>query len=106
MILFSKSTSVKRALLTLLLPASISLMATAWLVHGLLLERMSQEFLESRLKDEVAFLEHHIRQAGGQIDSLPTGGILKKYFIMPLLFNPRLKQLYPHSLGSRYSIRC
>lgn len=80
MILFNKPLSVKRALLILLLPASMSLMATAWFVHGLLLERMSQEFLESRLKDEVAFLEHHIRQADGQIDNLQTGDYFEEVF--------------------------
>lgn len=80
MILFNKPLSVKRALLILLLPASMSLMATAWFVHELLLERMSQEFLESRLKDEVAFLEHHIRQADGQIDNLQTGDYFEEVF--------------------------
>lgn len=80
MILFNKPLSVKRALLILLLPASMSLMATAWFVHGLLLERMSQEFLESRLKDEVAFLEHHIRQADGQIENLQTGDYFEEVF--------------------------
>ena len=80
MILFSKPLSVKRTLLILLLPASMSLMATAWFVHGLLLERMSQEFFESRLKEEVAFLEHHIRQAEGQIDNLQTGDYFEKVF--------------------------
>lgn len=80
MILFNKPLSVKRALLILLLPASMSLMATAWFVHGLLLERMSQEFLESRLKDEVAFLEHHIRQADGQIDNLQAGDYFEEVF--------------------------
>lgn len=54
MMLFRKPVSVKGALLLLLLPAGIDLMATAWLVHGLLLERMSREFVGSRLKDEVA----------------------------------------------------
>jgi len=83
MILFRKPISVKRALMTLLLPACISLMVTAWFIHGLLLERMSQEFLESRLKDEVAFLEHHIRQANGQIDRIQTGDYFEKVFHHP-----------------------
>jgi hypothetical protein len=51
MTMFRKPVSVKGALLLLLLPAGIGLMAIAWLVHGLLLERMSKEFVESRLKD-------------------------------------------------------
>ncbi len=80
MTLFKKPVSVKGALLLLLLPAGIGLMAIAWLVHGLLLERMSREFVESRLKAEVAFLEHHIRQAGGQIDMLQTGDYFEEVF--------------------------
>ncbi|NWN92171.1 sensor histidine kinase [Marinobacter adhaerens] len=80
MMLIKKPTSVKGWLLLLLLPAGISLMAIAWLIHGLLLERMSREFVESRLKDEVAFLEYHIRQSGGQIDELKTGDYFEKVF--------------------------
>lgn len=80
MTLFKKPVSIKGALLLLLLPAGIALMAIAWLVHGLLLERMSREFVESRLKAEVAFLEHHIRQANGQIDMLETGDYFKEVF--------------------------
>ncbi|MBK1873899.1 GHKL domain-containing protein [Marinobacter sp. 1-3A] len=80
MTLFRKPVSIKGALLLLLLPAGIGLMAIAWFVHGLLLERMSREFVESRLKDEVAFLEHHIRQAGGQTDMLKTGDYFEKVF--------------------------
>jgi signal transduction histidine kinase len=77
---FKKPVSIKRALLILLLPAGIGLMAIAWYVHGTLLERMSREFVESRLKDEVAFLEHHIRQAGGQIDKIQTGNYFQEVF--------------------------
>ena len=73
MTLFRKPASVKGTLLILLLPAGIGLMVIAWLVHGLLLERMTQEFLENRLKDEVTFLEHHIRRSEGRIDMLQTG---------------------------------
>ena len=57
MTLFKKPTSVKGTLLLLLLPAGIGLMAIAWLIHGILLEKMSQDFVESRLKEEVVFLE-------------------------------------------------
>ena len=64
----------------LLLPAGIVLMGVAWLVHGLLLDRMSREFVESRLKDEVAFLEHQIRNAGGQVDILQTGDYFQDVF--------------------------
>lgn len=75
-----KPTSVRRALLVLLLPAGIGLMALAWLVHGLLLDRMAREFVETRLKDEVAFLEHQIRDSGGQLDTLQTGDYFQEVF--------------------------
>ncbi|KAA1176418.1 HAMP domain-containing protein [Marinobacter salinexigens] len=55
-------------------------MVLAWLVHGLLLERMAREFVESRLKDEVAFLEHQIRQSQGDIDTLQTGDYFQDVF--------------------------
>jgi signal transduction histidine kinase len=80
MTLFRKPTSVKGTLLVLLLPAGIALMGLAWLVHGLLLDRMSREFVETRLKDEVAFLEHQIRNANGQLDSLQTGDYFQEVF--------------------------
>lgn len=72
--------SVRGMLLILLLPAGIGLMTLAWFIHGALLERMSRDFLESRLKDEVAFLEHQIRQAGGRIDTLRTGDYFQEVF--------------------------
>ena len=78
--LVKKPASVKGTLLALLLPAGIGLMGIAWLVHGLLLERMSREFVESRLKDEVAFLEHQIRDADGQVDTLQTGDYFQDVF--------------------------
>ncbi|MCK7544980.1 ATP-binding protein [Marinobacter bryozoorum] len=72
--------SVRGMLLILLLPAGIGLMALAWIIHGALLERMSTDFVESRLKDEVAFLEHQIRQSGGRIDTLQTGDYFQEVF--------------------------
>lgn len=72
--------SVRGMLLILLLPAGIGLMALAWIIHGALLERMSTDFVESRLKDEVAFLEHQIRQSGGRIDTLRTGDYFQEVF--------------------------
>ncbi|ARB46522.1 histidine kinase [Alloalcanivorax xenomutans] len=72
--------SVRGMLLILLLPAGIGLMALAWFIHGALLERMSTDFVESRLKDEVAFLEHQIRQSGGRIDTLQTGDYFQEVF--------------------------
>lgn len=80
MTLFKKPASVKGTLLALLLPAGILLMGLAWLVHGLLLDRMSRTFLESRLKDEAAFLEHQIRNANGALDSIETGDYFQDVF--------------------------
>lgn len=80
MIWFKKPVSVKGTLLALLLPAGILLMALAWLVHGLLLDRMSRQFVETRLKDEVAFLEHQIRDSNGRLDTLQTGDYFQEVF--------------------------
>ncbi|MCG7198572.1 sensor histidine kinase [Marinobacter pelagius] len=80
MTLFKKPVSVKGTLLALLLPAGIGLMAIAWFVHGLLLDRMAREFVESRLKDEVAFLEHQIRESGGNLNTLQTGDYFQEVF--------------------------
>lgn len=80
MILCRKPKSIKGTLLALLLPSGIGLMSIAWLVHGLLLERMSNEFIESRLKSEASFLEHHLREVNGEIDLLQTGDYFEKVF--------------------------
>src|SRR5690554_7363285 len=80
MTLFKKPTSVKGTLLVLLLPASIALMGIAWFIHGVLLERMSQEFIENRLKEEVVFLEQHLRQNDAQIDLLTTANHFENVF--------------------------
>jgi len=80
MTLFRKPVSVKGTLLCLLLPAGIGLMALAWLVHGLLLDRMAREFVQSRLKDEVAFIEHQIRESGGNVNTLQTGDYFQEVF--------------------------
>ncbi|GGY60394.1 ATP-binding protein [Marinobacter zhanjiangensis] len=72
--------SVRATLLLLLLPAGIALMALAWFIHGALLERMSRDFVESRLKDEAAFLEHQIHQSGGRLDTLRTGDYFQEVF--------------------------
>ncbi|PNE01079.1 integral membrane sensor signal transduction histidine kinase [Alcanivorax sp. MD8A] len=75
-----RPSSVRGMLLLLLLPAGVALMALAWFIHGTLLERMSREFVESRLKEEVAFLEHRIRESGGAIDSLDAGDYFQEVF--------------------------
>ena len=72
--------TVKGTLLLLLLPSAVALMGIAWFVHGLLLDRMSHDFAESRLKDEVAFLAHQVRESGGNIDTLQTGDYFQEVF--------------------------
>jgi signal transduction histidine kinase len=80
MTLFKRPSSVKGALLAMLLPAGIGLMAVAWLVHGFLLDRMSRDFIENRLMEEVAFLELRLREADGVVDELKTGDYFKEVF--------------------------
>lgn len=77
---FRKPDSVRGMLLAILLPAGIALMALAWLVHGSLLDRMSREFVEGRLQDEAAFLEHQLRESGGRTAALKTGGYFQEVF--------------------------
>lgn len=73
--------SIRRSLLTLLLPAAIALMIAAWIVHGLLLERMARGFVEDRLQDEVAFLEHQLRQSGPEeIRNIAEGDYFEEVF--------------------------
>ncbi|WP_323751021.1 ATP-binding protein [Marinobacter sp.] len=78
--LFERPWSVKGTLFVCLLPAGIGLMALAWMVHGYLLDRMSRDFVEERLKDEVAFLEHQIRKTDGKVDLLNTGDYFQDVF--------------------------
>ncbi|MCG2581545.1 MAG: sensor histidine kinase [Marinobacter sp.] len=73
--------SIRKSLLTLLLPAAIALMVAAWIVHGLLLERMARGFVEDRLQDEVSFLEHQLRQSGPQeIRDIAEGDYFEEVF--------------------------
>lgn len=75
------SSSIRKSLLTLLLPAAIALMVAAWIVHGLLLERMARGFVEDRLQDEVAFLEHQLRQSGPEeIQDIAEGDYFEEVF--------------------------
>jgi len=80
MTVFKKPASVKGTLLALLLPAGVALMAIAWIAHGILLERMSREFVKDRLKEEVSFLEHQIRDSDGAFDELKTGDYFQRVF--------------------------
>jgi len=80
MMRFNMPNSIKGTLLLLLLPAGIALMAIAWFIHGLLLEKMSREFVESRLIEEAAFIEHQLRQVDGHMDQLETGDYFEQVF--------------------------
>src|SRR5690554_825816 len=102
MTLFKKPTSVKGTLLVLLLPASIALMGIAWFIHGVLLERMSQEFIENRLKEEVVFLEQHLRQNDAQIDLLTTANHFENVFHHAFAYNLPIKQLFHQYAGNHY----
>src|SRR5699024_326049 len=72
--------SIKSTLLLLLLPAGIVLMAVAWVIHGWLLEQMSRDFVESRLKEEAQFLEQHLREMDGDLNQLAMGDYFEKVF--------------------------
>lgn len=73
--------SIRKSLLTLLLPAAVTLMFAAWMVHGLLLERMARGFVEDRLQDEVAFLEHQLRHSGPEeIRNIAEGDYFEEVF--------------------------
>lgn len=72
--------SVRRTLLLLLLPAGVALMGLAWFIHGLLLEQMSRDFVEGRLKDEVAFLEHQLARSDADLTKLDTGTYFEDVF--------------------------
>jgi signal transduction histidine kinase len=87
-------------LLLLLLPAGVALMALAWFIHGAMLERMSRDFVENRLKDEVAFLEHQIRESGGKIDTLQTGDYFQEVFHHAFaIASPSQQTFSPQSWG-------
>jgi len=55
-------------------------MGLAWFIHGLLLEQMSRDFVEGRLKDEVAFLEHQLTRTGADLTKLDTGTYFEDVF--------------------------
>ncbi|WP_198949435.1 sensor histidine kinase [Halovibrio salipaludis] len=74
--------SIRGRLLSLLLPAAVVLMGAAWVVHELLLQRMTDQFLGQRLRDEVGFLEHQLRASEGDGESpvISTGTYFEQVF--------------------------
>ncbi|SDS53966.1 Signal transduction histidine kinase [Halopseudomonas sabulinigri] len=55
--------SIRTTLLCWLLPFAAVFMGVAWFLHGVLLERMAQDFVRERLQQEAAFMEQHLRSA-------------------------------------------
>lgn len=79
--LLERPRSIRTTLLTWLLPAALVFMAVAWLVHGVLLERMSRSFVEDRLVHEVEFLERQLRKSMGKGQlAIAAGGYFEEVF--------------------------
>ena len=66
--------SIRTTLLGLLIPLMVVFMAIAWLIHGVLLERMARNVINARLDQEVSFLEQQIRQTYPDVGSSLTAG--------------------------------
>lgn len=66
--------SLRAKLLLWLLPLMVVFMWLAWLVHGALLDRMTTDFVESRLRQEARFLERQIQEAGPTVDLAQVAG--------------------------------
>lgn len=74
--------SIQGMLFGLLLPAAAIFMGAAWIVHELLLQRMTDQFVEQRLRDEAAFLEHQLKANEGDDASplITTGAYFERVF--------------------------
>lgn len=66
--------SIRATLLGLLIPLMVIFMTVAWQIHGTLLERMARNVINTRLAQEVSFLEQQIRQSYPNVDSSLTAG--------------------------------
>jgi len=53
--------SIRTTLLCWLLPFAAIFMGVAWVLHGVLLERMTRDFVKDRLYQEAAFIEQNLR---------------------------------------------
>ncbi|BES72261.1 two-component system sensor histidine kinase CarS [Marinobacter nanhaiticus D15-8W] len=69
--------SLRAKLLLWLLPLMVVFMWGAWLIHGALLDRMTADFVESRLRQEARFLERQLEEAAPSEDLAYTAG---RYF--------------------------
>ncbi|ROU00466.1 GHKL domain-containing protein [Marinobacter sp. R17] len=73
--------SIKATLLIWLLPLMAVFMLIAWLIHGSLLDRMTQRFVHERLQQEALFLEKQIREAYPDLDpALAASPYFKEVF--------------------------
>ena len=74
--------SIRATLLWVLVPAGSVFMVAAWVVHEVLLERMTRQFVEQRLRDEAAFLERRVRTVGaeGDADAIAPGAYFQEIF--------------------------
>lgn len=66
--------SIRVTLFAWLLPAAVTVIALAWLIHGQLLEHMSLSFAKSRLLEEANFIEHQLQQSMTQNQPLGDAG--------------------------------
>tara|TARA_R110000764_G_scaffold126742_1_gene214360 strand:- start:9370 stop:10728 length:1359 start_codon:yes stop_codon:yes gene_type:complete len=53
--------SIRTTLLCWLLPFAAIFMGVAWVLHGVILERMTRDFVKDRLYQEAAFIEQNLR---------------------------------------------
>lgn len=68
------SVSIRTKLLWWLMPLAVIFMTLAWLIHGLLLERMVQKFVDVRLDQEATFLQQQITNTFPHLTPALTSG--------------------------------
>ena len=67
-----RSRSIRTTLLLWLLPFATLFMLLAWYLHGALLDRMSRDFVEERLQQEITLIEQQLTHGGG-LQTLDSG---------------------------------
>ncbi len=78
--------SIRATLLIWLLPLMTLFMLLAWLIHGSLLDRMTQRFVHERLQQEARFLEKQVRGAYPYLDQA-------------LAATPYFKEIFHHAFA-------
>ncbi|WP_148862190.1 sensor histidine kinase [Marinobacter fonticola] len=66
--------SIRATLLLWLLPLMAAFMLLAWFIHGVLLERMTRDFVHDRLQQEALFLQKQVNELYPQVDPMLTAG--------------------------------